>query len=107
MGLHLETIKKSQRETSLEIENLGKKSGAIEASINNRIQEIEERISGAEDIIENIDTTIKENVKCKKILTQNIQEIQDTMRRPNLQIVGIERRKISNLKGQQISSTNL
>jgi hypothetical protein len=28
-----------------------------------------------------MDTTIKENAKCKKILTQNIQEIQDTMRR--------------------------
>jgi hypothetical protein len=36
---------------------------------------MEERISGAEDSIENICTTIKENVKCKKILTQNIQEI--------------------------------
>jgi hypothetical protein len=33
------------------------------------------RISGGEDTIENIDTTIKENVKCKKLLTQNIQEI--------------------------------
>ena len=48
---------------------------------------MEERISGAEDSIENIGTTIKENAKCKKILTQNIQEIQDTMRRPNLQII--------------------
>jgi hypothetical protein len=33
---------------------------------------------------------IKENAKCKKILTQNIQEIQDTMRRPNLQIIGVD-----------------
>ena len=54
------------------------------------MQEIEERISGAEDTIENIDTTVKENAKCKKILTQNIQEIQDTMRRPHLRIMGIE-----------------
>jgi len=38
----IETIKKSQRETTLEIENLGKRSGVIEASITNRIQEIEE-----------------------------------------------------------------
>jgi hypothetical protein len=45
---------------------------------------MEERISGAEDSIENRDTTIKENAKCKKILTQNIQEIQDKIRRPNL-----------------------
>jgi hypothetical protein len=50
----------------LEIGNLGKRSGVIDASIANRIQEIEERISGAEDTIENIDTTVKENAKCKK-----------------------------------------
>ena len=66
LKIEVETIKKSQRETTLEIENLGKKSGSIDASITNRIQEIEKRISGAEDTI---DTTIKENGKCKKILT--------------------------------------
>ena len=79
--MEVETIKKSQRETTLEIENLGKKSGVIDATITNRKQEIEERISGMEDTIGDIDT-IKENAKCKKILTQNIQEIQDTMRKP-------------------------
>ena len=47
------------------MENLGERSGSIEASIN-RIQEIEERISRAEYTIENIDTTIKENTKCMK-----------------------------------------
>jgi hypothetical protein len=36
---------------------------------------MDERISGAEDIIENIDTTVKENTKCKKLLAQNIQKI--------------------------------
>ena len=46
--MEVETIKKSQRETTLKIENLEKKSGAIDASITNRIREIEERISGAE-----------------------------------------------------------
>jgi predicted nucleic acid-binding Zn-ribbon protein len=74
----VETIKKIQSETTLKIETLGKKSGLIDASISNRIQEIEETISGAEDSIENMGTTIKENAKCKKILTQNLQEIQDT-----------------------------
>jgi hypothetical protein len=39
-----ETIKKSQRETTLEIEILGKKSGTIDSSISNRIQKMEERI---------------------------------------------------------------
>jgi hypothetical protein len=39
-------------------------------SISNRKQEVEERISGAEDYIENMGTTTKENAKCKKILSQ-------------------------------------
>jgi hypothetical protein len=39
--MEVEIIKKSQRETTLEIENLGKKSGAIDASITNRIQEVQ------------------------------------------------------------------
>jgi hypothetical protein len=73
--MEVQTIKKSQRKTTLEIENLRKKSGIIDASITNRIQGREERISGAEDSIENMDTTIKENAKCKKILTKNIQKI--------------------------------
>ena len=97
--MEVETIKKSQRETTLEIENLGKKSGTIDASISNRIREMEERISSTEDTTENIDTTIKENVKSKMILTQNIQVIQDTMRRPNLRIIGVDENEDFQLKG--------
>jgi hypothetical protein len=59
---------------------------------------MEERISSAEDSIENMDTTIKENAKCKKILTQNIQEIQDTMRRPNLRLIAIDENEDYQLK---------
>jgi predicted nucleic acid-binding Zn-ribbon protein len=53
------TIKKTQSEAILEIETLGKKSGNIDTSISKRIQEMKERISDAEDSIENISTTIK------------------------------------------------
>jgi hypothetical protein len=59
----VDTIKKIQSEATLEIQTLGKKSGTINASISNRIQETEGRIPGAEDSIENISTTIKENAK--------------------------------------------
>jgi hypothetical protein len=55
----VETLKKTQRKSTLEIEIPKKKSGTIDASISNRIQEMEERISGAEDSIENMDTTKK------------------------------------------------
>ena len=65
LKLEVETIQKSQRETTLEIEIIGKKSGTIDERISNRIEEMEERISGAEDTMKNIDTTIKEIVKCR------------------------------------------
>jgi prefoldin subunit 5 len=65
LKMEIEAIKKSQRETTLEIEDLGKRSGVIDASITNRIQKIEERISGAEDTIEKIDISVKENAKSK------------------------------------------
>jgi chromosome segregation ATPase len=95
----VETIKKTQNETMLEIEALGKKSGTIDVSISNRIQEMEERFSGEEDSIENTGTTIKENTKCKKILIQNIKEIQDKRRRPNLRIIGVDENEDFQLKG--------
>jgi hypothetical protein len=60
---------------------------------------MQERISEAEESIKNMDTTIKENAKCKKILTQDIQEIQGTMKRPNLRIISIDDSEDSQLKG--------
>jgi hypothetical protein len=58
LKVEVETMKKAQRETTMDIETLGKKSGNIDMSISNRIQEMEEKISGSEDSIENMDTTI-------------------------------------------------
>jgi chromosome segregation ATPase len=95
----INTIKKTQSETKMEIETLRKKSGNIDASVSNRIQEMEDRISGTEDSIENMGTTKKENAKCKKILTQNIQEIKDTTRRPNVRIIGVEENEDFQIKG--------
>jgi hypothetical protein len=37
--------------------------------------------------------------KSKKLITQNIQEIQDTMKKPNLRIIGIEESEATKLKG--------
>jgi seryl-tRNA synthetase len=66
LKMEVETMKKTQRETTLEIEILGKKSENIDDSLSNRIQEMEERISGVEDPIKNMDTTMKENAKIQK-----------------------------------------
>ena len=46
-----------------------------------------------------MDTAIKENAKSKDILTQNIQKIQDTIRRPKLRIIDIDENEDFQLKG--------
>jgi hypothetical protein len=51
---------------------------------------MEESISGVEEIMKEIDTLVKENVKSKKFLTQNFQEIWDTTKSQNLRIIEIE-----------------
>jgi uncharacterized protein YukE len=44
LKIEVQTINKTQMEATLKMEILGKRSGAIDACINNRIQEIEVRI---------------------------------------------------------------
>ncbi|KAL6081752.1 hypothetical protein STEG23_016834 [Scotinomys teguina] len=85
----------------LEIEKLRKRSGNTGASITNRIQEMEDRNSNAEDTIEEIDSTVKENTKTTKAIKQNVLEIWDTMKSPNLRIIGIEEEEEYQLKGTE------
>jgi len=99
LKMEIQAIKKEHMEKTLDIENQRKRQGDIDTSITNSTQEIEERISEEEDSIEIIDSTVKDNVKRKKLLVQNIQEIQDSMRTPNLRIIGIEESEDSQLKG--------
>ena len=42
--VEVETIKKTQMEANLEMENLGKRSGITDVTITNRLQDKEERI---------------------------------------------------------------
>ena len=76
----MEAMKKTQTEGRLDMENLGKRTETTETSITNRIQVIEEWISDSEETIEKINALIKENNKSNKFLTQNNQEIWDTMK---------------------------
>jgi hypothetical protein len=62
---------------------------------------MEERISDAQVMAKEIDTTVNENSNHKKLLTQNTQEIQDTMKRPNLRIIRIEENEDSQLTGPE------
>jgi hypothetical protein len=68
--MKVEKIKKTQREKTLEIEILGKKIWKHGCKHQQQNKDMGEKISNAEYSIENMDTTIKENGKCKKILTQ-------------------------------------
>ena len=61
------------------MENLGKWTGTSDTSIINRIEEMEKRVSGIEDTIEEIDTLAKENAKAKNFLTQNTLRIFGTL----------------------------
>ena len=94
------TIKKTQTKGILDIQNLGKWTVTIKASITNRKKEIEEIISGIEDTIESIDSLVKENIKSNKFLTQNIHEIWDVTERSSLRIIWIEGEELQ-LKGTE------
>ena len=72
------------------MENLEKRTGITHTSITNSIEETKERISDIEDTIEEIDTLVKENVKSKTFLTQDIQEIWDSMKIPRLRKIPIK-----------------
>jgi hypothetical protein len=63
LKLEIKTIKKSQMEVTLEMDNSRKRTGTTEVSITNRIQEMKKRISGIENTIEDTDTSVKENTK--------------------------------------------
>ena len=101
MKAEIDTIKKTQNEAMLDLERLDKRSGTKDVSITNRIQEMEERISAIEDSLEDLHSSTKENLKSNKSLTQNIQEIWDTVKRPNLRIIGIDEGEETLLKGTE------
>jgi hypothetical protein len=65
--VEIEAIKKTQTEENFRMENLEKRTETTYAKVTNRKQAMEERISGIEDTIEEINTSVKENVKTKKI----------------------------------------
>lgn len=55
-------IKETQLEGNLEIKSLGIQTGTTASSFHNRIEEMEERLSGIENTVEEMDTSAKENV---------------------------------------------
>jgi hypothetical protein len=107
LTVKVETTKKTQMEGNLEMENLEKRPGIKDVRITKIIQMIEESTSGVEDTIEEINTAVKENPKCKKRLSQSVQEIQDTMKIPNQRIIRIRRTKSPSSKDLKMSSAKI
>jgi hypothetical protein len=101
----VETIKKTQRETTLEIETLGKKSENTDAKEiwNHRCEHQQHKTRDGRENLRcrrfHREHGHNNQRKCKTTLTQNIQEVQDTMRRPNLRIIGVHKKKDFQLKG--------
>lgn len=59
------------------------------------------------DNIVKMDILVKENLKFKKIQAQNIQEIKDSIKRPNLLITGIEEEEEIQIKGRKNIFNNI
>lgn len=71
LKIEIEAITKTQTEAILEMEKLGKWTKKTDAKINNRMEEIEDRLSGIEDMTEEIDSPVRENIKARKVIKQN------------------------------------
>ena len=63
-----ETINKTQTEGIMEIETVDKRIRTTDASITNIMKEMEERISGLENMIEEAYISVKDNVKDNRFL---------------------------------------
>lgn len=65
--------------------NVQTQTETSETTITNKIYKIEE---SNDDTIEEVDISVKENVKSKKLLAQNSKEFWETIKIPNLRIQG-------------------
>lgn len=68
LKVKIKEIKKIQTEEILEMENLGKETETADTSVIKRTQEMEVRISDVEYKINEIDTSVIENVKSKCLM---------------------------------------
>lgn len=94
----MEAINKPVIEPNLGMEKVEKRTGTTHTINTNRMEEMEERISGVEGIVEGMSISVKESAKSKNFLTQNIQELWDSIKKPNLRTIGIEKGEDSQFK---------
>jgi hypothetical protein len=93
LKLERESTNICQIEDILKIKIFRIQTETTEASFTNRIQEMEKRMSSIEDIIEEIDTLIKETVKSKQTLdTKHPEKKKKKTNKPNNSICRGKRR---------------
>jgi uncharacterized coiled-coil protein SlyX len=68
-------------------------------SLMNRVEQVENRVSGTEDKVEELNQTIKDHKRMLRKYEWDMQDIWDTIKRPNLQIMGIEEGEEIQTKG--------
>jgi uncharacterized coiled-coil protein SlyX len=54
------------------------------------VEQVENRVSGTEDEVEELDQTVEDHKKVLRKYEWNMQDVWDTIKRPNLQIMHIE-----------------
>jgi hypothetical protein len=94
--MDIEVIKKTQTETILEMEDLGKRSRTTDTNITIRIQEMEERITGIEEMVSEL---IHQSKRMKNL------KIHDTIHSRNLGHYEKIKPMIPSSKAQKTSST--
>ena len=87
MQVEIESLKKTESKLKLEMKNLGSQTKTSDVSFTNRAEDTEEGILGIEEKVKEMDMSVKQNFKISKTLGENIQEIRETMKRQNLQML--------------------
>jgi hypothetical protein len=63
------------------------------------VEQVENKVPGTKDKVEELDQTVKDYERMLRKYEQNMQDIWDTIKRPNLQIMGVEEGKEIQTKG--------
>jgi predicted nucleic acid-binding Zn-ribbon protein len=95
INIHMETLKNNQSKINNSISQI---NITIESLVN-RVEQIENRVSGMEDKVEELDQTVKDHERMLRKYKWNMQDIWDTMKRPNLGIMSVEEAEEIQAKG--------
>jgi prophage DNA circulation protein len=103
------TIQDMKEEINKDMETLKNNQSKINNSISqinitikslvNRVEQVKSRVSGMENKVEELDQTVKDHERMLRIYEWNVQDIWDTMKRPNLQTMGVEAKQEIQTKG--------